>query len=176
MGKSRKAVVNCKETFFVYFWPSEKQQTPENTLSELESEGASEGRAEAAELQIHANYLTLPLWLSGAASQPFVPRPNSDFSSQTSVHFFFLTKSTTSLFCEVKTVSIVRKFNCQKSSDKHNGEVKNSLCDYNKYQITNIWNSFPSGPKVERCLCLLSWLTDDLAFVGCVGCWMGRRN
>lgn len=162
--------------FFVYFWPSEKQQTPENTLSKLESEGASEGREEAAELQIHANYLALPLWLAA--------RPHSHLYHGLiviSAHrlpstFFFLTKSTTTLFCEVETVSIVRKFDCQKSSDKHNWEVKTSWCDYNKYQITNIWNSFPSGPKVERCLCLLSWLTDDLAFVGCVGRWMGRRN
>lgn len=91
--------------------------------------------------------ITSPFLCDWQARPHSVPRPNSGFSSQTSFHFFFLTKSTTTLFCEVETVSIFRKFNCQKSSDKHNWEVKNSWYHNNKYQITNSWNSFPSGAQ-----------------------------
>ena len=127
--------------------------------------------AEAAGLQIHANDLIFLLCPASVAPESLVLWPNNDFISQTSFHiFFFLTKSITTLFWEVEVVSIFRKSKCQKSSEKHNWEVKNCWCDQDKYQITNIWNSSPSGPWGEQCLCLLHWLTDDLAFV--VSCRM----
>lgn len=99
-------------------------------------------------------------WAEPRARQPFVPWPNNDFISQTSCHFFFfLTKSITILFWEVETASIFRQVKCQKNSDKHIWEVKNSWCDQDKFQITNIRNSS---------LCL----GETSAFV----CWIGSQN
>lgn len=93
-----------------------------------------------------------------------------------STFLFFLTKPITTLFWEVEAVSIFRKSKCQKSPERHNWEVKNGWCDRDKHQIANIWNSSPSGPWGEKCLCLLNWLPDDLALLCCVGCWTGRRS
>lgn len=123
--------------------------------------------AEAAGLRIHANDLIFLLCPASAAPESLVLWPNNDFISQTSFHIFFsLTKSITTLFGEVEAVPIFRKSKCQKSSEKHKWEVKNSLCDQANIR-SQIFEILPlPGPEESRqCLCLLNWLTDDSAFV-----------
>lgn len=143
---------------------------------QLERDGADEG-AEQAAARKHRPVTSSSSCALQAWPQSHLYPGLLMISFQTSFHIsFFLTKLIPTLFWEVEAVSIFRKPKCQKSSERHNWEVKNSWYDWDQHQIANIWNSSPSGPWGEKGLCLLNWLTDDLALLCCVGCWMGRRS